>query len=193
MRYYGLAALFAAGFATPATAQPAAPGTGLRIEVIGGYERPSLESSAFEGIVYGIGAGYDFQLGGIVAGVEAELSDSTGEECFTGLDVAGDTTCLRTGRDIYVGGRLGARVGSRALVYAKAGYTNARFEVEYDDGTAAGLNDFEGGESTDGYRLGAGTEIGVGSNTFVKAEYRYSSYDGGFERHQAVAGFGLRF
>jgi outer membrane immunogenic protein len=193
MRYYLLGAAFAAGFAAPAAAQTTAPFTGLRVEGIAGYERPSVETSAFDGIVYGAGVGYDFEIGGAVAGVEAELSNSTGEECFSGLEQAGDTTCFRPGRDIYVGARFGTRVGSRGLIYAKAGYVNGRLELEYDDGTAAGVDDFEAGEDSGGYRLGAGAELAIGSSSFVKLEYRYSDYESGYTKHQAVAGFGFRF
>ena len=48
-------------------------------------------------------------------------------------------------------------------------------------------------------RLGAGLEQKLGTNTFVKAEYRYSNYkeiedfDIDADRHQVVAGVGIRF
>ena len=73
------------------------------------------------------------------------------------------------------------------MVYAKAGYTNARFKVR---STVAALN---AADNLDGVRLGAGVEHMLGDRAFVKAEYRYSNYEAGAERHQAVLGFGYRF
>ena len=36
-------------------------------------------------------------------------------------------------------------------------------------------------------------EYALGTNAFVKTEYRYSNYESGFERHQVLGGFGFRF
>jgi outer membrane immunogenic protein len=192
MRYYVLAAAVAAAISAPVSAQDA-PFTGLRVEGLVGYERPSVESSAFDGVTYGVGAGYDFQLGGIVAGVEAELSDSSASECIGNFDVTGDKACFRTGRDIYAGARLGAAISPSMLLYAKAGYTNTRLNLEYDAGPTVVGGDFGGGENVDGLRAGAGAEFAIGSRSFLKTEYRYSNYENGYEKHQIVGGFGFRF
>ncbi len=61
----------------------------------------------------------------------------------------------------------------------------------------------------DGWRIGAGLQQSIGTNTYAKLEYRYSNYekadyrfvDGGSteqfdvdtDRHQIVAGVGVRF
>ena len=37
------------------------------------------------------------------------------------------------------------------------------------------------------------SSIALGPNTFVKAEYRYSNYEQGFDEHQGVVGLGFRF
>ena len=84
-------------------------------------------------------------------------------------------------------------VGGNTLLYAKAGYTNARIGLDYEDGTAATDPDFSIGTNLDGVRAGAGAQFGIGENTYLKTEYRYSNYEQGFDRHQVVAGFGLRF
>ena len=34
----------------------------------------------------------------------------------------------------------------------------------------------EDSETLDGFRVGAGTEIGLGGNFYIKGEYRYSNY-----------------
>jgi outer membrane immunogenic protein len=181
----------AAGLATPALAQDGQSFSGLRVEGLVGYERAKVEGGGSDGVSYGVGVGYDMRAGGGVFGIEAEAADSTVDECINAVDVAGDQLCAAMGRDLYVGGRAGALVGSNALLYAKAGYTNSRVKLDYDaPGTA---DDFAEGANLDGVRVGAGVEFGLGTNAYAKAEYRYSNYEQGFEKHQGVVGFGFRF
>lgn len=218
MRTAIAAALVAtSALATPAFAQDVNPTfTGPRIAVLGGYDgiRPgSSEDSEIEGddqtvdgFLYGVEAGYDLALGGAVVGAELELSDSTGkvETARTNPNTFGFGE-VSTGRDIYLGLRAGVLATPSTLVYAKGGYTNARLNVLAGDGTTTLDENFE----LDGWRAGAGVEQAIGTNTFAKLEYRYSNYsnanfefdDGAttsdFEidtdRHQVVAGVGMRF
>ncbi len=195
MRKYVLAGLLAgaAVAASPAAAQEAAPFSGPRVEGIVGYDTTDVEDENSSGIAYGVGLGYDFQAGGVVFGVEGEASDSTLDECVSDVDLVGDELCVQAGRDLYVGGRVGVAVSPNVLVYGKAGYTNARIAVDYEDGTTGTALDFEEGENLDGVRVGGGLEFALGPNSYAKAEYRYSNYEQGFDRHQVVAGFGFRF
>ena len=161
---------------TPALAQDAF--VGPRAEAIVGYDAVKTNSNGFgtpDGVLYGVGLGYDFVAGGAILGVEAELADSSAKRTITGVTLEAD-------RDIYVGARAGMPVGDTALLYVKAGYTNARIE-------AAGF----GGSNGDGVRLGTGIEYKLGGNLFLKGEYRYSNYQDDVERHQVVGGLGLRF
>lgn len=203
--------------ATPAFAQDANPTfTGLRVGVVGGYDgiRPgSTEDSDLEGddqtadgFLYGVEAGYDIALAGALVGVEAELADSTGkvETNSTDPDFFGFGR-VSTGRDIYVGARAGILATPATLVYVKGGYTNTRLNVLASDGET----EFDERFNLDGYRLGAGVEQAIGRNAYAKIEYRYSNYsnadfeysDGATtsnfdidtDRHQVVAGVGLRF
>lgn len=211
MLKYVAAALLAGSTmaAAPAFAQERAPFTGPRVEVIGGYDSVSAgdddSSQSLDSIAYGGAVGFDFNLGGAVVGVEAEYSDSGGEEEFDEtIDNIAYLGTLTLGRDIYVGGRVGFTVTPSTLVYAKAGYTNATLEASYA-GTGNPIN-FDA--SVDGYRVGAGVEQQLGRNAFAKIEYRYSNYSGlrfddalfgdddvaiDLDRHQAVIGVGLRF
>ena len=193
MRKYVLAALLAGVVASPAMAQEVSPFGGLRVEGIVGYDTTDVEDEGSNGVLYGAGVGYDMQSGGAVFGVEGEISDSTVDECIAGFDVAGDQLCANVGRDLYVGGRVGAAVGPNVLLYGKAGYTNARVNLEYEDGTTGTTLDFDEGRNLDGLRVGGGAEFAIGPNSYAKAEYRYSNYEDGFDRHQVVAGFGFRF
>jgi outer membrane immunogenic protein len=197
MRKLILAALVAGTAATPALAQNSADAgrfTGPRVEAVVGYDTTKDDGEGRDGAVYGIGAGYDLQAGNFVIGVGAEASKSTIDECVSGVVVANDELCVEAGRELSVGGRVGFVAGTNALVYGHAGYTNARIDVDYTDATGA-QNPAFASESVnlDGIRVGGGVELGIGRNAFAKAEYRYSNYEQGFDRHQVVGGIGLRF
>ncbi|MBV8687449.1 MAG: porin family protein [Alphaproteobacteria bacterium] len=195
MRKYIVAALLAGSLAAPAMAQdaPAAPFTGVRVEGLVGWDRNQVPNAHSDGVAYGVGLGYDFQAGNMVVGIEGEAADSTADECTSGVVRTGDSLCGEAGRDLYVGGRLGTRVGASTLLYAKAGYSNARLRIAYDANLAGTTGDFVTRSNYDGIRVGAGVEQKIGTNAFVKAEYRYTNYDSDLEKHQALVGFGFRF
>lgn len=188
MKKFALAAVAAAAFAAPAFAQdtaatgpaPDAQFAGFRVEALTGYDNVGVRGARNpDGVIYGAGIGYDIQADGWVFGVEGEYADSsTKTNLGGGFRVVSD-------RDLYVGGRVGFVAGDSLLVYAKAGYTNARLET---DGPGA---DF--GVNLDGFRLGAGVEFALGTNLFVKGEYRYSNYESGGTRNQGLVGVGFRF
>lgn len=215
MRYYLIAALLAGGVVTPALAQNASPFTGPRVEGLIGYD--SLRSGerednadtndnegdeTIDGIGFGVGAGYDFDAGGVILGVEAEYMDSNGDQDGD-ESIDGFRRNIETGRDIYVGARAGMRVAPSTMIYAKGGYTNLAVEANYE-----GPDDtLEFDQNADGFRLGAGVEQAFGQNAYAKLEYRYSNYnniennlegtdferDIDLDRHQVVAGVGFRF
>jgi outer membrane immunogenic protein len=187
-----ITALAAAGIAAPAMAQDSGSFTGFRVEGLVGWDRVQKSGGHGDGVAYGVGAGYDFQTGGAVLGIEGEAGDSSVNRCTAGIVTPGDRLCLDAGRDLYVGGRVGGVVGNSTLLYAKGGYTNARMRATFNDGLA-GAGNFSIGRDLDGYRIGGGVEQRIGSNTYLKAEYRYSHYQDGFARHQVLGGFGFRF
>jgi outer membrane immunogenic protein len=202
MRKFALtaASLLALGIAAPAFAQDvpveAAPFTGPRVEAVAGYDHIGGENGR-DGFVYGGVLGYDAQVGGVILGVEGEITDATTKGTDRGLVAAGDTFRISAGRDLYAGARLGYAISPVAMIYAKAGYTNARINSRYTLGTTS-VRDHEDAE---GYRVGAGIEYKMGTNAYVKGEYRYSNYsniDGAdvdidLDRHQVLAGVGFRF
>jgi outer membrane immunogenic protein len=197
-----LALLASAAFTAPAFAQEEAPFTGPHIEGIVGYDDVSDGDG---NLLYGVNAGYDFQLGGVIAGIEGEFADSDVNGRANDILTTGDSLRLNTDRDLYVGARLGFAVSPSTMLYAKGGYTNAKFESRFDNGAGTIYNN---GVTADGYRLGVGVEQKFklfGPSGFIKAEYRYSNYknldigendydfDVDFDRHQAVVGVGVRF
>lgn len=186
-----------AGAAFAATATPAAAAAthGFRVEAVAGWDHGSLDLNDFgiddelnsDGIVFGLGAGYDFAVGtGTSIGLDVEATESTGD-----IDIVDgtDSAEISIGRDLYVGGRFTFAAGSNANVYLKAGYTNARIRATVDDGTGV-ISD---AANADGIRGGIGVQVGVGGNAYVGGEYRYSNYEADFSRHQAVATLGFRF
>lgn len=192
MRKLILAALAASAAAAPAFAQDATF-TGPRAEAIVGWDHvsdDSVNNGSRDGVVYGGQLGYDYQAGKAVFGVEGEVTGASTKDTANGVLVAGDRLKVSAGRDLYVGGRVGIVAGSRALIYAKGGYTNARFNSEYTSTTGT----IEDHETLDGWRLGAGAEVKLNDKVYLKSEYRYSDYGGvGGERHQVVGGVGVRF
>ena len=217
----GIALLLAAGsaaaFTVPAAAQDDPDFTGPRIEALVGYDsaRPGSTvdidnnddvDQSIDGVTYGVGAGFDFDMGSAVLGVEGEYMRS---EAQTEFDTTGFTTFgvsnIDAGRDLYIGARAGFKATPRTLVYAKAGYSNARMNVLATDNTT----DVETNVNLDGWRAGVGVEQRVAGKIYVKGEYRYSQYQEGeveapsglesdrfnvdLDRHQVVLGVGARF
>lgn len=193
LKFTALALIGIAGLAAPAFAQDAAvPGfTGAHVEGIAGWDRNQSYGEHKDGILYGIGAGYDVAVGGTtIAGIEAEVNDSSAKVCAGSETATDPRLCARAARDLYVGGRIGTVVGGKALLYAKAGYTNGRYKFTSDDGSNRSTLS---SDDLNGVRVGAGVEYPLSANTFVKTEYRYSNYEQGVTRHQVVGGFGMRF
>jgi outer membrane immunogenic protein len=194
-------ALALSALATPAMAQDTAPDStfsGPRLEGVVGWDHVKDGSGGggnSDGVVFGANAGYDVQSGNVVVGGEIEATTATTKETTNNFLVAGDEFRVKAGRDLYAGARVGVVVGSKALIYAKGGYTNARISTRY----TSGATEIRDGENADGWRIGAGTEVKLGGNLYAKAEYRYSNYgnlDGAnidLDRHQVVGGLGIRF
>ncbi|HWK36757.1 porin family protein [Sphingomonas sp.] len=190
MRLIAASLLLSAFAAAPALAQDK-PFEGPSATAIAGVD----VSEHRAGLLYGGQIGYDWQTdSNLVFGVEGEATGSTSRDCVDGVSGSGGATrqCFKTGRDFYAGGRIGTVVGGSTLLYAKGGYTNARRSYEYSD-SATPANDYQIAGNSDGFRVGAGVEKRIGDKMLVKAEYRYSNYDGGQDRHQGLVGLGFRF
>jgi outer membrane immunogenic protein len=210
MRKIVCAAVLAACFSSPAFAQNFG---GLRVEGHGGWDHVKADvdatdgvssvsgSGSEDGVVYGVGVGFDAPMGGqFIVGVEANFDLSSTKRC--GEILGGDRGCAKVKRDYDVGGRLGLILSPMAMIYAKAAYANGKARVTYDDG-AGGT--FAGSKSKGGVRVGAGVEFAFATNLYGKVEYRYTNYqnvrftDGtaalsiDVDRNQVVGGLGIRF
>ena len=187
----------AAGQDIAGTESPPPLSTGLRVEALISYDHASFDSVLDgDGLLYGLGVGYDLALGQVRLGLEAEATDSTARTCFGLVGFPGES-CLRASRDLSIGARIGFEVERGVLVYGKAGYSSFRESNSFPAAivTPGATGDFTVHPTFDGLRLGLGTEFTLSRRTFVKAEYRFTNYEfsSGFNRHQAVMGFGFRF
>ncbi len=171
--------LFAMALGAAAAPASAAEFVGPRIELHAGWDRAGIDGETEDGVVYGGGIGYDVAVGDAATfGIEAGVD-------FATTDVAVGGGELQAKRDIEASARLGFRLGEQMLLYAKAGYTNARV-------TAAAFG-FSLSDELDGVRVGVGGEYAYSDQGFAKVEYRYSNYESGFERSQLLFAIGARF
>lgn len=209
-----LSPLALAAVATPALAQDAF--TGPRVEATLGYDHVGAGSSvsndngrddqSIDGLLYGGGIGYDIATGGgVVLGVEGEITGSTARNSGSAYDQTFGYGRVRQGRDLYVGGRAGILANPLTLIYAKGGYTNSKLNVLAGNTNVTTDTDF----TLDGWRAGAGIERSLSPSSYAKVEYRYSNYERGrieygsgatsgrfdvdTDRHQIVASYGIRF
>ncbi len=184
--------LAASTVAVAASPTVAAPTNGARAEVIVGLDSAHLDSfgnrddPSESGIVYGIGAGYDFAVtSGLSVGVDVEASHSDARFHF----VSGpDDNSYRLGRDLYVGARITTSITDSVNLYAKAGYTNLSTRLDLINPTFPEVIEVDEG----GARVGAGLQIALSGRMYVGTEYRFSTYDE-LDRHQGVAALGIRF
>jgi outer membrane immunogenic protein len=215
MRFKLIATVVAAAavFSAPAFAEGF---TGPRVEAYAGYDHISgklkYEDTAFpsdnftakkstDGAIYGVGIGYDMPVGDSwIVGVEGTFDLASNKRCSE--VVGGDALCFKAKRNFSAGARIGTKLSKSTLFYVGATYVNGRARVSYDDGagTVIAASDNRGG-----WRGSAGIEVALTSKVYAKGEYRYSHYSRyhasagtqtgslGFDRHQALAGLGLRF
>lgn len=200
---------------TPAMAQDAG---GARVEFTAGYDNTSgkisysdsadptgdfSESESSSGAVFGGTIGYDLAISNkAFVGVEGSVDFADNKRC--GEVFGSDAACFSVKRSYAVGGRVGAYVAEFARVYVGAAYANGKARVSYTDDLDA-TNNFSLSDSRGGIRFSGGIEAQIAGNFYTKAEYRYTNYkdykvsDGtealslGFDRHQVLAGLGVRF
>ena len=229
MKYPLLIAAALAGLSAPAYAQDF---SGFRIEGRLGWEQAGAEASfpnpdedeAEEGdeflstsendsaLTYGVELGYDVQLGaGLVLGAYAGADLSDNEVCSELM--GDDLACAGLERTFTIGARAGVPLGETSLLFVKGGYSNGKFDADYD-GDVTDNDDEEPGEierfseKRGGYHLGGGLELGLTRRLYAKAEYVYTNFgsrsyllgdpdepglDVSADRHQVMGGIGLRF
>ena len=187
--------------AAPAFAQEVNPTfTGPRVEATLGWDHVAAGSNA-----QGTGESHRNIDGGVVLGAEGEITGSTAKSDRYDYTQDFGYGRVKAGRDLYAGVRAGILASPTTLLYVKGGYTNAKLNVLAGNTNTSTDTSFK----LDGWRVGAGAEHALSSNSYAKIEYRYSNYgsgrvnysDGGTsgafdvdtDRHQVVASYGFRF
>lgn len=212
---YLIAPVAALAFTVPTTAKDF---PGARIEANVGFDstrgKISYEDSSdptndfsvddsTSGITYGGTVGYDFNIGDRwYLGIEGSVDFADNKRC---AEVFGsDAACFSLKRNLSAGARIGTALGKTTLFYVGGAYVNGKARVSYTDQVDP-TNNIAASDTRDAWRLSTGFEQRIGRNVFAKAEYRYTDYkdysvsDGvesaslGFDRHQVVAGLGVRF
>jgi outer membrane immunogenic protein len=191
----GLAApAFAADLPTAYTKAPVAPAydwSGYYVGVFGGYgygnhnlnnaNGPAgfanfTENYSSEGALGGIEAGYNYQTGNIVLGVEGDYSwsDIKGNNNFGSTDAFGnassDATNLRWSGTLR--GRGGIAV-DRLLLFFTGGWAYGDLRHTNTD-TVTGVDQFDNNRS--GLTAGGGLAYAITNNVIGKIEYRYYDF-----------------
>lgn len=183
----------------PATAQSWA---GFYLGVHGGYGWGRNDSAFLvadfnyigpidsAGAVYGAHAGYNWQFGRAVTGLEIDFSaaDISGSASRSGI-VPGQFTFdyTRTDRAKYLGtarGRLGWSATDNLLIFGTAGVAWQRYESSFDERDVSGVNAFQNGTRSGrtpsdrfGWVAGAGAEAKLpGSNWIGRIEYLHYDF-----------------
>jgi outer membrane immunogenic protein len=131
----------------------------------------------------GVHAGYNYQIGSIVVGIEGDVEGLFGDDDdddFNGVVFNGTTglpaTYAFNGNTLDWQGSIRGRVGfafDRALVYATGGFAFGGVSGGFSNGV---LND--GDDTITGWTLGAGLEYAFTNNLTTRVEYRYTSFEG---------------
>lgn len=130
----------------------------------------SVEANGFMG---GVHAGYNYQSGSIVYGIEADAEYAAVDGA---LSIATSTAATQVGRfgiEQDFRGSLRARLGlayDGVLLYVTGGAAAARVDASYAAAARAAKAD-----TLIGWTAGAGLEYDLWSNWSMRAEYRYTS------------------
>lgn len=131
-----------------------------------------------EGFIVGGQVGYNYQLGNIVLGLEADLNYTDRSTTTTFRSTLGDPSTYRQELDYL--GTVRLRVGyafDRVLVYATGGlaYGDVNNSVDFFANTIGNPLQFTGrsGDVEVGYAVGGGVEYAFTNNLSLKAEYLY--------------------
>jgi outer membrane immunogenic protein len=139
---------------------------------------PLVQRHGGQGWLGRVGAGFDYQFNHrIVAGAFADFDFSGLKGTISDPRVSLSADIKQT-RSWAVGGRAGWLINPALLSYFTAGYVGTRFSSGNMGTFAASV--FQGYStpafSADGWFLGGGAEVAIGSGWFGRTEYRYAYY-----------------
>lgn len=124
-------------------------------------------------VMGGLQAGYNYQMGNVVLGIEATASLLQNEK-WSNQNDPGTMFSSTVNWDATLAPRLGYAF-DRTLIFAKAGLAVAEFEYGHDrNGTI-----ISGSSTRAGYVVGAGLEYALTQNISIKGEYDYMDFGKG--------------
>lgn len=135
-----------------------------------GFPVTGLASSGLAG---GLQAGYNYQMGSIVIGLEGDVTAAS-LQARSNNSLPG--TWWSSGANWF--GAIGPRVGfafGDALIYAKGGVAIADFDYSHNQGG----NTISAGSTRTGWMIGGGLEYAINRNFSVKAEYNFMDFGSG--------------
>jgi outer membrane immunogenic protein len=146
------------------------------------YENPSTPSQSLQGAMLGIQAGYNWQVGRVVYGIEADAAFGRVNDFIRDGNFLTEDGELRTFGTIR--GRLGYSFGN-FLPYITAGFMWAHLEQGITCPAAAafgscaftGAFDARSTETFTGWTAGAGAEYAIGRNWSIKGEMLFGKFD----------------
>ena len=144
--------------------------TGFYLGIVGGGAWEDANSPRMQGGFVGGTAGYNWQTGNVVFGIEADgaWADVNASATALGITVSSKTEALGTVR-----GRIGWAVNN-VLLYGTGGYAWIDNKIS---ATAGGVTISES-KWHSGWTVGAGVEAFIAPQWSVKGEYLYRSLGG---------------
>jgi outer membrane immunogenic protein len=130
----------------------------------------SVDGISGNGVGGGLYAGYDYSIGSMFIGVEANanLTSASVSASLTGLGNARISTRESYGVSARVGGKLSDTTG----LYARLGWQNTKFKARLSDG----VDTVTFKDTQDAFVYGAGLETSVAANTSVRVEYTIEDF-----------------
>lgn len=128
----------------------------------------------------GIAAGYNFQSGNWVYGVEADIA-ATDLTDTGSYDAAPDELEVDVNSMATLRGRVGYDMG-RWMPYATVGFAAADADYSVDTGT----DTLDDSNTMTGYSAGFGAEYAINDRWSAKGEYLYTNLEGRFQGDGAI-------
>ena len=177
----------------PALAPPAFTWTGFYVGANAGYAFGSYKTTGYNivailpgrqphtsGGLFGAQAGYNYQIGQVVIGAEADFDFANVKGSYAQA-VLGNPNALNVSGKLNNIGTLKARLGyafNNVLVFATGGYAFGSMKSAYTLSIPAPpiVSSGSATKTVSGYTFGAGVEYALTNNWIIKADYQFISF-----------------
>jgi len=169
----GTALILATGGASAAPYEFAGFYAGGHVGYINAHAEVDSDATSDGGLMGGLQAGYNFIDGGLMYGLETDIS-LTGADPDGGCDYVGGSCDFDMGPMATLRGRVGFAADD-FLLYVTGGIAAGRYDMTSYDGQGVQVDDLETFGKF-GWTAGAGVEYLLGDMMSVKLEYRYMQF-----------------